>query len=97
MNTLSIVNLTMLATSVANSAWSYQQKPCEYGAKELLRLFNQLKNFVFDKQQKNEIIKHVLYARRIDESTLIELCESLQTEIKISELTGKLTLPEYEW
>ena len=97
MNTLAIVNLTMLVTDLANTAWSYQEKPSEYGAKELLRRFNELKMFVGDKKQKNDIVKHIFYARRIDEEVLIELCESLETEIKISELTGKLTLPAYEW
>lgn len=98
MNTLAIVNLTMLVTDLANNAWSYQEKPSDYRAKELVRRFKELKNFQFDdSKEKNTIIKHVFYARRVDETILIELCESLEAEIKISELTGKLTLPEYEW
>lgn len=98
MNTLQIVNLTMLVTDLANTAWSYQEKPSDYRAKELVRRFNELKNFKLDdSKEKNAVIKHVFYSRRVDESILIELCESLETEIKISELTGKLTLPEYEW
>jgi hypothetical protein len=93
---LSVANLTMKVTALANAAWAYQNKPSDYGAKEMLYKFREVKLFVFDnKKEKNMIVSHVLSSHLIDEKVLIELCESLEVEIKVSELTGKLTIPEF--
>lgn len=93
---LAVANLTMVATALANAAWSYQSSPSDYRAKEMLRKFNELKQFQFNnKREKNTIVSHVLHAHLVDEQVLIELCENLAVEAKVSELTGKLTIPEF--